>query len=87
MIFPEGARTKDGKVIQFKKIFAILSKELNINVQCVGIKGGFEAYSRYTKFPKPRKIKVKILDKITPEGTYEDIVKKAETIIKDYVEN
>ena len=87
LIFPEGARTKDGKVIQFKKIFAILSKELNINVQCVGIKGGFEAYSRYTKFPKPRKIKVKILDKITPEGTYEDIVKKAETIIKDYVEN
>ena len=64
-----------------------LAKELNISVQCVGIKGGFEAYSRYTKFPKPKKIKVKVLDKITPDGTYEDIVKKAETVIRDYVEN
>ena len=87
LIFPEGARTKDGKVGEFKKVFAILAKELNISVQCVGIKGGFEAYSRYTKFPKPKKIKVKVLDKITPDGTYEDIVKKAETVIRDYVEN
>lgn len=57
VIFPEGARTKDGKVAQFKKVFAIIAKELNVDVQCLGIKGGFEAYSRYMKFPKPKKSK------------------------------
>lgn len=87
LIFPEGARTKDGKVSQFKKVFAILAKELNIDIQCIGIKGAFEAYSRYMKFPKPRKIEVKVLEKFSPEGTYEEIAAKAEKIIKEYVEN
>lgn len=87
LIFPEGARTKDGTVGQFKKVFAILSKELNINIQCIGIKGAFEAYSRYSKFPKPKKIVVKVLEKITPEGSYEEIAARAEKVIKDYVED
>ena len=87
LIFPEGARTKDGKVAEFKKVFAIISKELGIDVQCLGIKGGFEAYSRYMKFPKPKKIKVAVLDIIKPEGSYEEIAKKAKEIITKYVES
>ena len=87
LIFPEGARTKDGKVAEFKKVFAIISKELGIDVQCLGIKGGFEAYSRYMKFPKPKKIKVAVLDIIKPEGSYEEIAEKAKEIIIKYVES
>nr|WP_315048354.1 AMP-binding protein [uncultured Leptotrichia sp.] len=87
LIFPEGARTKDGKVAEFKKVFAIISKELGVDVQCLGIKGGFEAYSRYMKFPKPKKIKVAVLDTIKPEGSYEEITKRAKEIIKKYVES
>lgn len=87
VIFPEGARTKDGKVAQFKKVFAIIAKELNVDVQCLGIKGGFEAYSRYMKFPKPKKIEVAVLEKFSPEGSYDEIAQKAENIIRKYVEN
>lgn len=87
LIFPEGARTKDGKVAEFKKVFAIISKELGVDVQCLGIKGGFEAYSRYMKFPKPKKIKVAVLDTIKPEGSYEEITKRAKEIITKYVES
>ena len=87
LIFPEGARTKDGKVAEFKKVFAIISKELGIDVQCLGIKGGFEAYSRYMKFPKPKNIKVAVLDTIKPEGSYEEIAEKAKEIITKYVES
>lgn len=86
LIFPEGARTKDGKVAEFKKVFAIIAKELNVDVQCLGIKGAFEAYSRYMKFPKPKKIEVAVLEKFKPEGTYDEIVEKARNIIKNYVE-
>lgn len=86
LIFPEGARTKDGKVAEFKKVFAIIAKELNVDVQCLGIKGAFEAYSRYMKFPKPKKIEVAVLEKFKPEGTYDEIVEKARNIIKKYVE-
>ena len=86
LIFPEGARTKDGKVAEFKKVFAIIAKELNVDVQCLGIKGAFEAYSRYMKFPKPKKIEVAVLEKFKPKGTYDEIVEKARNIIKNYVE-
>ena len=86
LIFPEGARTKDGKVAEFKKVFAIIAKELNVDIQCLGIKGAFEAYSRYMKFPKPKKIEVAVLEKFKPEGTYDEIVEKARNIIKTYVE-
>ena len=86
LIFPEGARTKDGKVGKFKKVFAIIAKELNIDIQCLGIKGGFEAYSRFMKFPKPKKIEVAALERFKPEGTYDEIVQKAENIIREYVE-
>ncbi len=86
LIFPEGARTKDGKVAEFKKVFAIIAKELDVDVQCLGIKGAFEAYSRYMKFPKPKKIEVAVLEKFKPEGTYDEIVEKARNIIKTYVE-
>ena len=87
LIFPEGARTKTGKVANFKKVFAIISKELNVDVQCLGIKGAYEAYSRFMKFPLPKKIEVTVLEKIKPEGTYEEIREKAETIVRNYVEN
>ena len=84
LIFPEGARTKNGKVGKFKKVFAIIAKELNVDVQCLGIKGGYEAYSRFMKFPLPKRIEVTVLEKIKPEGTYEEIRERAENIIKNY---
>ena len=86
LIFPEGARTKNGKVGKFKKVFAIIAKELNVDVQCLGIKGGYEAYSRFMKFPLPKRIEVTVLEKIKPEGTYEEISERAENIIKNYAE-
>ena len=86
LIFPEGARTKNGKVGKFKKVFAIIAKELNVDVQCLGIKGGYEAYSRFMKFPLPKRIEVTVLEKIKPEGTYDEIRERAENIIKNYAE-
>ncbi|CAM3169955.1 AMP-binding protein [Streptobacillus felis] len=83
-IFPEGTRTKDGKLGQFKKIFAILSKELNIPVTCLKIDGAFEAYSRYDKLPKPRKIGVKYLGQIRPgDLSYTEILEKAQNMYKE----
>ncbi len=35
IIFPEGARTRDGELQDFKKTFAILAKELNGGIVCI----------------------------------------------------
>ena len=77
LIFPEGTRTKDGNITEFKKSFAIIAKELNIPITCVKIDGGFKAFSRYMKFPRPYKLEVSYLGEVNPEGlSYTEIVDK-----------
>lgn len=77
VIFPEGARTRDGNLLEFKKSFAILSRELGIPIVPVVIKGAFESFPINSKFPKPHKISVEFLEPIYPEGKiYDDIVKE-----------
>lgn len=60
-IFPEGTRTKTGRVGKFKKTFAILSKELHVPVIPVVIKGAFEAMPKGSKGIKKHKIEVEFL--------------------------
>jgi len=78
VIFPEGARSRDGKIGNFKKTFAILSKELNVPIIPVVIDGSFYSMSIGSKFPKPVNIKVEFLDPIYPEDSdsYEKLSKK-----------
>jgi long-chain acyl-CoA synthetase len=78
IIFPEGTRTKDGNLGDFKKTFAILSKELKVPVVPVSIKGAFDALPKGAKFPKPfKKIKVKFLPPVKPDDkSYEKITEK-----------
>lgn len=75
IIFPEGARTKDGEIGDFKKTFAILSKELNVPILPVCISGAYEAWPRDRKFITPHKISVEFLPAILPDKklTYDEI--------------
>ena len=51
VIFPEGTRTKDGAVAEFKQSFAILAKEMNAQVVPVAISGAFEAVKSNATLP------------------------------------
>jgi 1-acyl-sn-glycerol-3-phosphate acyltransferase len=50
LIFPEGTRSIDGHVEDFKKGAAILAYELGIPIVPVGIRGTFEAWPRGGSF-------------------------------------
>ena len=83
VIFPEGTRTRDGKINNFKKFFAILSKELNIPVVPFVIDGAYKAYPPSSKYPKGGNVKVKFLEKIYPENmSYEELTEKVYDTIK-----
>jgi len=58
LVFPEGGRSFDGELMEFKKGVGILSIELNIPLIPVYIKGSFEALPRTAAWPKFREIKV-----------------------------
>lgn len=66
IIFPEGTRTRNGLVGDFKKMFAILSVELNVPVIPICIKGAYEAMPKHSKFPRPHKVTVEYLPAIEP---------------------
>ena len=69
LIFPEGTRTTTGNIGDFKKTFAILSKELNIPILPVAISGAFEAMSSGKKKIKTgSKIIVAFLPPVSPAG-------------------
>lgn len=88
VIFPEGARTRDGELQQFKKTFAILAKELNIPVVPFGIKGAYEAMPYGSKFPKASKITINFFDTIEPKDmTVDEIVEKSRETIKEWLED
>ena len=57
-IFPEGERTIDGNVQEFKKGAGILAKELNVPLVPVCINGAYESWPRTKRLPKPHPIKI-----------------------------
>jgi len=84
VIFPEGTRTTDGSIGDFKKTFAILSRELNVPIVPVSIHGAFEAMPRGRFFPTPfSKIKVEYLTPVYPENySYDMLSDKVRTLIQ-----
>jgi long-chain acyl-CoA synthetase len=77
MIFPEGTRTDTGKLGNFKQTFAILSRELNVPVVPVAIKGAYEVMPTGARFPRLfRKVQVEFLHPVYPDhGDYETLRK------------
>ncbi len=75
IIFPEGTRTKNGAIGDFKRTFAILSKELNVPIIPVAINGSFLAMPAGSHFPKPfSKIQIDFMPAIYPNNhTYESL--------------
>ena len=84
IIFPEGTRTIDGTLGDFKKTFAILSRELNVPIVPVSINGAFEAMPKGRIFPTPfRKIQVEFLKPVYPENhTYDSLSEEVQSRIK-----
>jgi len=83
VIFPEGSRTHDGDLGDFKLSFAILSKELNVPIVPVCIRGAYDALPRHRKFLFPRHIEVHYLPPIMPTSdiTYQQLADKVKQAI------
>jgi long-chain acyl-CoA synthetase len=76
LIFPEGGRSLDGELMEFKKGVGILSRELDIPVVPACIKGAFEALPRGSAWPKFTGITVKFGKPLYPSDV--DMSKKPE---------
>lgn len=74
IIFPEGARSRDGTMLPFKNGAAQLALDTNTKILPIEIEGGFETFPRWIKYPrlfdwkhlKKYTIKIKIGSLIDP---------------------
>jgi len=84
IVFPEGARSRDRELLEFKKFFAILSIELDIPVVPVVLDGTFEALPTGKFFPRPSRIIIKYLEPIYPKGlSYDELTAKVKEAIHE----
>lgn len=67
IVYPEGTRSKTGKIQQFKKGPAMISAELNLPIVPAFIKGSFSAWPKGKIFMKPSKLSIQIGKPIYPE--------------------
>ncbi len=71
--FPEGQRSIDGEMNQFKRGVGILLKELAVPVVPVFIEGSHKAWPRTRRFPRPAPVKVFIGAPKTVDALISDI--------------
>lgn len=85
IIFPEGTRSINGNLGQFKKTFAILSRELDIPIVPVSIDGAYNALPKGSIFPRPwKKVRVEFLQPVYPgEYSYDTLA----DMVRDRIEN
>jgi len=77
LVFPEGSRSRDGSIKEFKKGVGIIAKELNIPIVPVSISGTYGMLPSGKHFPRPSKVSVSFGRPIHPEGKdYDEIVKQ-----------
>ena len=76
-VFPEGSRSRDGKLREFKKGVGIIAKELDVPLVPVAIAGTYEMMRPGRLFPRPAKVSVVFGKPVRPDGlTYDEIAKK-----------
>ena len=64
-IFPEGARTFDGRLGEFKPGFALMAKRAGVPIAPVAIVGAFECWPRSRRLPRPGRIRLEFGTVIT----------------------
>ena len=87
IIFPEGTRTKNGQLGEFKKMFAILSKEMNVPVIPVAINGAFNALPSGKKIPKLfSRIEIDFLQAVYPQQyTHDSLTEEVYQVINSKI--
>jgi 1-acyl-sn-glycerol-3-phosphate acyltransferase len=66
VVFPEGARTRTGRLMSFKPGVVRLALETGAPIVPVTIIGGYRAFSPHHFFPRPYKLKIIYHDPIRP---------------------
>lgn len=78
VVFPEGSRSRDGRLGMFKRGAYFLATELNMPVVPITIDGAYSVMPRSARLPRPGRIRLTIHKPILPGADGHDITKLVE---------
>ena len=88
VIFPEGTRTKDGSLGQFRPNSLAVAKKARVTIVPVTVSGAFEALPRGSVLPRPKRVSVAYCEPIPAEQVAEwDEAQISSTIRQRIAEN
>lgn len=58
ILFPEGTRSRDGKLQEFKRGFELIARKAGVPILPAAIHGAGAAFPKGARFPKPTKVRV-----------------------------
>jgi len=83
IIFPEGTRTPNGEIHEFKKTFALLAEATETPIVPVLITGAYEAFPVGTKKPLRSPVAVRFLPPVRPEtGQARELAGQVESALR-----
>lgn len=86
LIFPEGTRSRDGTLQEFKETFAKIARDNSIPIIPIAIQGSFEMLPPGSYFPKKADVSISFGNPILPNGNIEDIAKETKESIISMLE-
>ncbi len=86
VIFPEGTRTKDGKLRRFKRGAFLIAKEKKIPILPVIFKGFFYSMPRGEIKIKPNKVFINFLEPIYPDSFKDKSIDELAQFVKEKIE-
>ena len=87
LIAPEGTRSRDGKLGQFKKGAFHLAMQAQVPIVPIVIHNALDALPNHALVVRPAEVKVTVLPPISTEGwTVRDVVRSARAVRKSYLE-
>jgi long-chain acyl-CoA synthetase len=86
-IFPEGSRSRDGRLREFRKGVGIIARELNVPLVPVALSGTYEMMRPGKLFPRPAKVGVSFGKPVYPgDMAYEDITRTVHEEVRKLLE-
>ena len=82
-IFPEGTRTRDGRVQTFRAGALLAARKAGVQIVPVAIRGTFQAWSRNAKLPHPTPVSVRFAPAV--DATRPDALEHLEATIGELV--
>jgi len=84
-VYPEGTRTRDGRIAPFKRGAVLAARMASVPILPCAIRGSFEAWPRTRRLPRPQRIEVRFGPPV--DAAADDALERVEARVREMYES